>query len=845
MAVRAAIANGNLTSASTWGLVDATSYLDSQANNTSLTTSYVESAGFTPGAITVDGIGIKVAARSNSPSGTVSVRIAQAGSLVSGTEVTINVSDIADCVSSSSTSSPETDDSTGWVFFVFGTPVSLSAATEYTISAKCSVNAELTLYRNATAGNWSRYLRTTTTGAPAAGDDMIIVGERDSAASVTARTVTMDSTATTQYGSASTTAYIAALFVGDNGTLTYGTTAATNYRLLIDGYIRIANGGTINVGTTGTPMPRDSTAWLQIACDVDAEFGLTLCDGGTLNLQGQSRSSGQNYSWDLLGATLAASSTALVTANSTGWLSGDTIIITPTGPTYTDEHQTTLNGDASGTSITLTASDTVAHLGATAPFIGAVGNLTRNVKFGGDLAAGMTNILVGQLATFDADWTEFEYMGNSSTEAAFYVTTTTGGFSLDYCSIHDVEDDVVAIVGSSFNNVYVRNCVFANYNAGSGYFISMVGATSGTDWSISDNLLVGSQTTNHKGIVVADSEGICARNHVAGLSDNGIEFGFTDDVLFDSTQFADNVCHSNNGSGFEFGNSASDAFKDGSVFDGLQAWHNVLGGIQINAGHHGITLQNSILAGNAVGGIDFQATSYDLVLISCILAGTSEQAQPYGFYHDADGVSSIRLYDCDFSVATGLYVAHSTADFHNVGGTWGYGTFQIMADYCQVGASTVVSGLSTGSKLGWVRFQRYNQTKDDHRAYYKFGTILRNASVFNTAAPSVEMQPSSASDKLEGDPWYIPVDDASSRTISVYVRKSASYNGNQPRLIVRRQDSLGITSDTVLDTMTVGTDTWEQLSGAGATVTEDGAYEVIVDCDGTAGSVYVDDRAAT
>jgi hypothetical protein len=83
---------------------------------------------------------------------------------------------------------------------------------------------------------------------------------------------------------------------------------------------------------------------------------------------------------------------------------------------------------------------------------------------------------------------------------------------------------------------------------------------------------------------------------------------------------------------------------------------------------------------------------------------------------------------------------------------------------------------------------------------------------------------------------------------SIYVRKSvagdgAAYNGNQPRLIVRKNVSAGITVDTVLATASAAAGTWEQLSGTTAAVTDDAVLEFYVDCDGTTGWVNIDDFA--
>src|SRR5262245_16804750 len=143
MAYLIAAANGNWTAAASWGSVDGTSLLDSEANNTALTTSYVESSTFAPGAITIDGIAVKICRRTGS-TGTMSIRLATGGVLVAGTEVTINISDLPN-------NQIVVDGANGWFLFKFAAPVLLLAATNYTVSAKSSSASQVNLFRNATA----------------------------------------------------------------------------------------------------------------------------------------------------------------------------------------------------------------------------------------------------------------------------------------------------------------------------------------------------------------------------------------------------------------------------------------------------------------------------------------------------------------------------------------------------------------------------------------------------------------------------------------------------------------------------------------------------------------------
>ena len=110
------------------------------------------------------------------------------------------------------------------------------------------------------------------------------------------------------------------------------------------------------------------------------------------------------------------------------------------------------------------------------------------------------------------------------------------------------------------------------------------------------------------------------------------------------------------------------------------------------------------------------------------------------------------------------------------------------------------------------------------------------------------MTPNSATLKLESfgihGPFKVPVANGQTVGISIFVAQSATYNGNRARLIQKRNDAIGLTSDVVLATATSASDysggyQWEALVGTTATVTADGVVEFIVDCDGTVGFLEV------
>jgi hypothetical protein len=63
--------------------------------------------------------------------------------------------------------------------------------------------------------------------------------------------------------------------------------------------------------------------------------------------------------------------------------------------------------------------------------------------------------------------------------------------------------------------------------------------------------------------------------------------------------------------------------------------------------------------------------------------------------------------------------------------------------------------------------------------------------------------------------------------------------------MVRRNGILGYTDDTLLATFSGGSGTWQTLSATLAAAGAAGNFEVYVDCDGTAGNIFVDTLSVT
>lgn len=831
MAVKIAAADGNLTTAGTWGAVDATSFLDSEAANTALTTSYVESATSTPGAITVDGIAVKVASRAASPTGTISVRIAQGGALVAGTEVTLNVSDI-----------PSRAGEQGWIFFKFAAPVVLLAATLYTVSAKTSSATQVNLYRNGTAGNWSRMLRTTTTGAPAAGDSFHVLGEWTAAATKTNRTVTMDSTASTDYGDGSTS-NPGGITIGVGGTLAFGVAAATNYILKFSTQLIVNYLGTFTIGTVGAEIPRNSTALLQAdSAAADGDFGLVVY--GTFTAQGLSRSSGKNVVQCLLNGNAAAAAVSISIDTDTGWLNGDDVAIASTTRTYSETETKALSANAGASSASIAAL-AAAHSG-TSPTQAEVVLLTRNVRIESASTTFMAYVFFGIAATVDVDWVAFRYMGSTTTgrRGVEVQTTSAGSCNIAYSSLRDFDNHGIYITGSAFDNVTLLQVV--GYKVGSqGSSNSAIGTktpTTGTNWSITFCTILGNNAGGGYAFEFADIGGVVQNIRAAGSGGAG-----TGGILINEAAgitgagWTGITSHSNNGVNVKLfaGNCV--------VMANVTQWRGSAGGFEMSDCGD-LTINSGSWFGNATANFSLASGNYlsgSVIIRTVTLAGDSTFSTGSGLTFPNTNnrcLPRIRFENCTFGVATGIFVAHATQDIDFGSGSTRFAQLYLvntnLASATELANSSVLYGRSL------IGYERVDQVTGVHKTVYpQLGTVALDSTTYRTAAPSEKLTPSGAvaGFRLRSAVRRRSINSAGTVTVNVYVRKDSTYAGSTVRLLQLANPAIGVLVDTVLDSMTVAADTWEQLTGTTAAASENGVVEFVVEVDGSVGNVYTDD----
>jgi hypothetical protein len=609
-------ASGNIDASGTWSLIEPNTFLNSETANTALTTSYTGTNTLTPGAVTVQGIGVKLASLAASPTGTLSCRLVVTSGLVLVDSVTVNLSDL---VSTAATATAEG----GWIVFKFGSTHLLVAATPYEVQCETSVAAQVNLFSSGTTV-WSQMLVTTTAQAPVAGDSLYVFGQLTGAGTNNAYNVTIETTANTNYGNVANTLVSPSISIGQYGTLcigasgTCGPAASTAYLAEFAGPMVVYNGGVFDWGTAASPVPSTSSATLTLNSSVEGDTGIVTRNGGTFNVAGASGgrsfvkthltnfiagtadnssftatiSNGSGGAGTILnvtakasgnvvigqaisggtisggtvitgsainGATCGASactgsggtgtylvnnsqnvtstsgivgaaSSVLVTADSTGWLSGDSIYIAATNITagtvasYLGD-AATLTSNASGTSVSLTAAVTNTHTAAQLNYTSTSTGIAYSMNMYADVVLLNRNVIIQGSSTttngylyfeansnFAATWVEFNEISGLTTGKRGIEADTgpLGTFSLTYFSFINSHSSTMVLAptntnfgGTSSAYVVVQHGVFYNdvtTTNSSQVNFGLAVFTSGYNpyWEIDDVavILVGTGTSN-------------------------------------------------------------------------------------------------------------------------------------------------------------------------------------------------------------------------------------------------------------------------------------------------------------------------------------------------------------
>lgn len=881
-----ACTTGNAGTSTTWAAVDSTSELDAIVNTNTTSSSSKDSSTFTPGAITTDGVALNFAAINNAGAGTFTVTLRNSTGSVDVDTVTVNNADLPFC-------DFNVGDEQCWVFFKFATSHTLIAATNYLIRVSSS-STTATLWRDSTTNNWSRKLRTTTTQALGAQNHFLVCNELTGAGTKNNITVTWDLTSLLSLGPSTVGASAGSISGG--GTVTWGVTASTNYYMQWRGVLWITGGGTMNNGTTGSRVPASSTHTLKMDCSGNNDSKLRVGSCGNWKVYGAAKTS-----WTRLTADAASSATSLTVGDNTGWQAGDTLAFSPTGSSHTQYETKVIASTSGSTSVTLSTGLTNAHSG-TSPLAGYVLNMNRNVKILSGSTSLKGNIFMptqgGNAANTGGIYAECleidpGTMGSNATNCRVVeigpTQAATSSVTLKYVAFNPSTSGAGSNINlilfiSNFNNtdhITIDRCVCYDWACSFLYC-----SRGGSQYSPTDLTI-----TNNVQLKQSDGNG----SYVINCTPNS-GFNFNNNV---------SISHSGGGPAFDITSLVSTVSLMGWLpanFDGNEAWHSDSYGFQWGSGDGGILqVQNCKAIRNGTSGWNMQNANpsrlisfknceflgntgnngqhadlrfagsfvpWKLILDGCTFSGDTTVSSSQGIVgpsSDAPYRWVIEMYNTTFGKATGIRNAYTNANIACWDTTFWKGLLEIIAVNCYFGGSSYTGGgvhgvqgildnyqRSAGDHVdrgaSYMRCQDYNQTAGDHRTFAPQGTVSIDTTVYHTASPSQKLTPNTASYKMRSGVQQCSVASGVNRTVSVWVRRSkastgdaADYNGAHPRLMIRRNDTIGVATDTVLATGSSAIGNWEQISGTVTSPTEDGAIEVYVDCDGTTGFVNVDD----
>jgi hypothetical protein len=766
---------GSFGTASTWAISDPTALLDSEARNDPFTTLYSDTRTqpFTPGAITFDGIAIKLELVNATPTGTVRVHMNKNSdhSEVAGTEVILNVADLPTIATAGTTNEG------GWVLFKLASPVTLSAATAYELEGKCSSTLQVAVYSDATTDNFSRQLRTTdVTHTPTTGDTFDIMGEHTGAGTGNNITVVMDNTATTDFGAG--TDSVVAMTINKRGSLTYAYSASTNYYLKLSGDLIVYNGGTLTIGDTTNPIPRTGTAVLEFDPVADGGMGLIARNGSIVTIQGLSRTVGKNIVACKLNTDEAANSTSLGVDTNTGWLDNDVIVAAQTNRSSTNQVEIgAMNGDAAAAVLTVdgftgTGGGIKYAKSGTTPTQGHMGLLTRNVMFRSATSTLMTYMNVKATATVDIDWCDFRYIGENATgKKGIEVETTTGSFNMQYCSIRDTEDQMFVTTGSTTNNITVSNNIWYNNNTvkTASLYPFVIAATSGTNWVVTYNYFFGCScdSTSRSTVQLNDVGGNFSYNIFTGsISANSISIN--ENLTIGTFSYNEVYCE-NSGYGIRV-----DQYCSGIIAN-CKSWFNGQSGFLAGASN-GVNVNDLLVFGNTTQNL-YLGTSGLINFNRLLSYSYSGTVTTNGIGIVGQSFPLCKFTDCQFSQASGNYIAHTNdiKTSNTTGGKWVF-------DNCLFGAGTLVTGYQTYFTSDCIMaFHKYNQTANKHYWYTKYGIAqstgasLTDTNVRTAGSLGVRIAPE---DATTGFTWEFNILAKASSIVSFmgYFQKNAAFS---------------------------------------------------------------------
>jgi hypothetical protein len=406
MALHAAAADGNWSTAATWNQVTNTPTLHA-STNLAIDTTDRFTATFTAPNTTNACTGVLLYITAVGSGGTVTVTL-QESTVDTAAARTLNITALV---------------LNSWVYFRFATPYvfTTTGAGAYRFKVKAASPAGTSNAATDSGGTLYTYLATDDRAAvPAATDNVWIVGHNQA----TAITVTMDGTQTIGSGTDTTglnrRTIGSAIAIYNSGLLVWDTASSATLTCL--GNIISGSGGELRIGTVAVPYPSANVATLNFNENgTSVRYGLEAYLNGKLTLQGTPKTSTTLWKTTYASGAGTAASPMLVDT-SVDWAVGDEIIVcaySANATNYNESENKFIKTKNSATSYVI--SDTSGGAEAALAFTHTAGAYILNVQRNVIIKSTTTtesfylfndNTTAGDV---DIDWVRFETMGANTT----------------------------------------------------------------------------------------------------------------------------------------------------------------------------------------------------------------------------------------------------------------------------------------------------------------------------------------------------------------------------------------------------------------------------------------------
>lgn len=313
------------------------------------------------------------------------------------------------------------------VYFKFDTPYVYTTTTAGYYRFKLSGgNSATTVYPGTSGSTTILYavIVDNRTGVPASGDNIYIVGDES-----TETVLTLDSSLQIGGSVGSESANMSytpvnnkAITHGYNGKLKFRTTASTT--LTVEGEHLIANGGSIEIGTTASPYPADYQATIIYNAVTTYGFGSYYINLDTTKANISLVGAAKAYKLLYASGTGAAADPLVVTGTMTGWKVGDRIWVS--SGTYNELENRYIVAKATNGTATIT------NYGGTVPGTVLVTDTAHGLLTGMKVdIAGTTDYNGTGIAVTVVDANSYYFTDTyTSDQVGTWAATTTGGLVL-------------------------------------------------------------------------------------------------------------------------------------------------------------------------------------------------------------------------------------------------------------------------------------------------------------------------------------------------------------------------------------------------------------------------------